>query len=104
MGGAWERLIRSVKESLHVILKEHTPKEETLLTTLAEIEHSVNSCPLTLVSSDTQEKEALTPNYFLIGTSSATINLCQSMAHSTVFCRCILASFVPGIFAFIIVS
>ena len=80
MGGAWERLIRSVKESLHVILKEHAPKEETLLTVLAEIEHSVNSRPLTVVPSDPQEKEALTPNHFLIGTSSATINLCQSNA------------------------
>ena len=61
-------------------LKEHAPKEETLLTVLAEIEHSVKSRPLTVVASDPQEKEAPTPNHFLIGTSSATINLCQSIA------------------------
>ena len=63
------------KESLYVVLKEHAPKEETLLTVLAEMEHSVNSHPLTIVSSDPQEKEALTPNHFLIGTSSVTVLL-----------------------------
>ena len=41
MRDAWERLIRSVKKSLSVVLREHVPKEEILLTFLFEIEHAV---------------------------------------------------------------
>ncbi|XP_051159838.1 uncharacterized protein LOC127280693 [Leptopilina boulardi] len=70
MGGAWERLVRSVKVSLRAILTEQAPKEELLSTLFAEVEHCINSRPLTHVSLDPQEKEALTPNHFLIGSSS----------------------------------
>ncbi|XP_063829328.1 uncharacterized protein LOC135078710 [Ostrinia nubilalis] len=69
-GGAWERLIRSVKTSLHVILKERAPREETLSTLLAEVENIVNSRPLTHVSVEPGSMETLTPNHFLIGSSS----------------------------------
>lgn len=82
MGGAWERMIRIVKETLNVVLKDRAPSEETLQTLLAEIEHSVNSRPLTHVSVDPRDKEALTPNHFLIGTSSGLINLAQYNVHS----------------------
>ncbi|XP_076389575.1 uncharacterized protein LOC143264787 [Megachile rotundata] len=75
MGGAWERLIRSVKNALSVVLREQAPSEEVLLTLLAEIEHSVNSRPLTHVSIDPRDNEALTPNHFIIGTSSGAPNL-----------------------------
>ena len=75
MGGAWERQIRTVKECLSSVLKEHAPSEETLLTILAEIEHSVNSRPLTHVSPDPKDPEALTPNHFLFGSSSGTLRL-----------------------------
>lgn len=69
-GGAWERLIRSVKTALKITLKERAPREEVLTTLLTEIEHTVNSRPLTHVSVDPECAEALTPNHFLIGTSS----------------------------------
>lgn len=69
MGGAWERLILSVKLSLEHVLQGHVPSEEVLITLLAEVEHSVNSRPLTNVSVDPRDEEALTPNHFLIGTS-----------------------------------
>ncbi|XP_076385089.1 uncharacterized protein LOC143263989 [Megachile rotundata] len=75
MGGAWERLIRSVKTALNVILREQAPSEEVLSTLFAEAEHSVNSRPLTHVSLDPRDKEALTPNHFLIGSSSGEIQL-----------------------------
>jgi len=44
-GGSWERLIRSVKTTMRVILKEHLPTEEMLWTVLAEAEATVNSRP-----------------------------------------------------------
>lgn len=75
MGGAWERLIRSVKTALYTILKEQAPSPEVLYTLLTEIEHSVNSRPLTHVSIDPRDNEALTPNHFLIGCSSGAIDL-----------------------------
>lgn len=75
MGGAWERLIRSVKTALAVVLREQAPKEETLLTILAEVEHAVNSRPLTHVPVDPRDQEALTPNHFLLGTSSGQIKI-----------------------------
>ncbi|XP_076660155.1 uncharacterized protein LOC143363463 [Halictus rubicundus] len=75
MGGAWERLIKSVKIALNAILRDQAPSEEVLNTLMLEIEHSINSRPLTHVSVDPQDKEALTPNHFLIGTSSGEIRL-----------------------------
>jgi hypothetical protein len=69
MGGAWERLIRSVKVALSATLKERIPNVETLLTALAEAEYTVNSRPLTHVSMDPKDDEPLTPNHFLMGSS-----------------------------------
>ncbi|XP_055714978.1 uncharacterized protein LOC129809187 [Phlebotomus papatasi] len=72
MGGGWERLIRSVKTALMVTLKEKYPTEEMLLTLLIEAENVVNSRPLTNVSVDKDDPEAITPNHFLLGRSSAS--------------------------------
>lgn len=68
--GAWERLIRTVKASLGVVLKERAPRDEVLLTLLAEVENIVNGRPLTHVSVEPGSTESLTPNHFLLGTSS----------------------------------
>uniref|UniRef100_A0A2H1X2Q3 SFRICE_034870 n=1 Tax=Spodoptera frugiperda TaxID=7108 RepID=A0A2H1X2Q3_SPOFR len=43
MDGACERLIRSIKVALKVILKERAPQGETLMTLLCEVEALVNS-------------------------------------------------------------
>ncbi|OXU16735.1 hypothetical protein TSAR_015066 [Trichomalopsis sarcophagae] len=75
MGGAWERLVRSVKTALRVVLTEQVVSGEVLYTLLTEIEHSVNSRPLTHVSVDPRDAEALTPNHLLIGCSSDEIKL-----------------------------
>lgn len=68
--GAWERMIRTVKTALKVVLKERAPHPETLSTLFAEVEALVNSRPITHVSCDPNYPEALTPNHFLLGTSS----------------------------------
>ena len=75
MGGAWERLVRSIKQALAATLKERVPQEETLRTALTEAEHTVNSRPLTHVSVDPRDDEPLTPNHFLIGSASARPHL-----------------------------
>lgn len=67
MGGAWERLVRSVKTALQATLHERRPTEEVLATLLAEVEYTVNSRPLTHVSVSSEDPEALTPNHFLLG-------------------------------------
>ncbi|XP_049886664.1 uncharacterized protein LOC126381183 [Pectinophora gossypiella] len=67
MGGAWERLVRSVKTALYTVLERTSPSEEVLHTLLAEVEYTVNSRPLTHVSVDPADPEALTPNHFLLG-------------------------------------
>lgn len=67
MGGAWERMVRSVKNALAATLHERHPTEEVLATLLAEVEYTVNSRPLTHVSVNAEDPEALTPNHFLLG-------------------------------------
>ncbi|UYV84331.1 hypothetical protein LAZ67_X001873 [Cordylochernes scorpioides] len=70
MGGSWERLVRSVKTAISVILRSRFPKDEELLTLMLEAEAVVNSRPLTDVPLDPAAPEAITPMHFLIGTSS----------------------------------
>lgn len=75
MSGAWVRLIRSVKISIDHVLQREVTTEEVFHTILVETEHSVNSRPLTHVSMDPRDEEALTPYRFLIGTSSGRVRL-----------------------------
>lgn len=70
MGGSWERLVKSVKIAINAIFNERSVTEEVLQTVFIEAESIVNSRPLTHVSLDPHELEALTPNHFLIGSSS----------------------------------
>ena len=70
MGGSWERLVRSVKKNLHAILPTRTPSDELLRNLLLGVENIINSRPLTFVSIEDIDDEALTPNHFLIGSSS----------------------------------
>lgn len=74
MGGAWERLVRSVKTALDATLRERYPREEVLHTLLLEAEHMINSRPITNPA-DNPEEEALTPNHFLIGRSCGAARL-----------------------------
>ena len=64
-----------MKSALNHTLKETVPAEEVLYTLFVEIEHMVNSRPLTHVSTDPRDREALTPNHFLIGSSSGYLRL-----------------------------
>lgn len=66
-GGAWERMIRSVKTILRAILGNQCVHLDTLNTLLVEIESIFNSRPLTSVSDHPDDLEPITPNHFLLG-------------------------------------
>ncbi|KAL2102335.1 hypothetical protein ACEWY4_001503 [Coilia grayii] len=65
-GGAWERLIRTIKKVLYSTVKQQTLDDESLQTVLCEIETILNDRPLTAVSDDARDPEALTPNHLLL--------------------------------------
>jgi len=65
MGGVWERLIRTVRRVLGPLLKEQVLDDEALNTVMCLAESIVNSRPLTPVSDDANDLEALTPNHLL---------------------------------------
>lgn len=69
MGGAWERLVRSVKTVLYK-MHSRSPTDELLLSMLLEVENIINSRPLAYVPLDNVDMEAITPNHFLIGSSN----------------------------------
>ena len=67
MGGAWERLVRSSKEIMFGLVKDHVLTDPQLYTLLTEVEHIINSRPLTHLSEDINDYEPLTPNHILLG-------------------------------------
>ncbi|XP_058811204.1 uncharacterized protein LOC131676095 [Topomyia yanbarensis] len=64
MGGAWERLIRTVKQNLSKIASSRVTTVEVLENALAEVENIVNSRPLTNIPIDDDNSPVLTPNHF----------------------------------------
>ena len=75
MGGAWERLVRSVKKALKAILKGRLVDDFSLVTIFTEAESIMSSRPLTATSDDINDLEALAPNYFLLGRASPNLPL-----------------------------
>src|SRR5262249_38738044 len=70
MGGAWERLVRSVKTCLFDIMPVRKPSDEMLRSLLMEAMNVINARPLTFIPLDNSNDEALTPNHFLLGNSN----------------------------------
>ena len=72
-GGVWERLVRSCKRAMFAVLSGRGLTDEILTTTMCIVEHTLNGRPLTPVSSDPEDLEAITPNHFLIGRAGICI-------------------------------
>ena len=72
-GGVWERLVRSCKKAMYVVLGNRSVTEDVLPTTMCIVEQTLNARPLTPVSSDVNDLEALTPNHFLLGNTNVCL-------------------------------
>ena len=73
MGGIWDALTKSIKRSLESIKNGRTIYEEVLTTLLCEVESILNSWPLTSISDDITDFDALTPNHILLGSSQPNV-------------------------------
>lgn len=65
-GGVWERLIRMVRNVLKSVLNQQVLDDEGLQTVLCEAEAILNDRPITKMSDDSMDLEALTPNHLLL--------------------------------------
>ena len=74
-GGLWEANVKSVKRAMYAILaKEHVVlSDEVLQTVFVEVEALLNARPLTPVSDDIDDLNALTPNHFLLDRPSTNL-------------------------------
>lgn len=65
-GGVWERCIRKTCKVMKALLQDQPLDDEGLRTLLCEVESIINRCPLTKVSEDPKDPEALTPIHLLL--------------------------------------
>ncbi|XP_075157968.1 uncharacterized protein LOC142231235 [Haematobia irritans] len=110
MGGAWERLVRSVKTILYKTMPSRHPTDELLLNMLIEVENIINSRPLAYVPVEEDNAEAITPNHFLVGSSSGMkpLSMCDdrgivlrqnwltSQQYGNIFWKKWLAEYLPS--------
>lgn len=68
-GGLWEAAVRSAKTHLIRVIGEIPASSEDFSTLLTQVEACLNSRPLTAMSDDPNDYEALTPAHFLVGSS-----------------------------------
>ena len=72
-GGIWRSMVRSFKRVLYSILGTCRLTDEVLHTTFCLLENALNSRPLTPVSPDPCDLNAIMPNHFLLGEYSTGI-------------------------------
>ena len=74
---------------MFAVLSSRRLTEETLSTTMCLVEQILNARPLTAISSDPQDLEALTPNHFLLNRSTVFLpvglTLPSDFSHRRVF-------------------
>lgn len=73
-GSAYERLIRSVRKVINTTFRQQIVRctDEDLVTLLCEVECILNNRPLTKISDDPADVDALTPNHLLLCNSCVT--------------------------------
>ena len=75
MGGAWERIIRTIKRILNALLLQQTLADNFLSTVLAEVNSIIISRPLTPVVMDPSADKPLTLNHLLLARSPQVSSL-----------------------------
>ena len=109
-GGCYERIIRSIRKILNVLLRDQLVSYEKLNTFMIEVESILNSRPLVPISMDPTGEAPLTPNHLLLLRNSLNVSPrniftgrqlhSQTMAPHPVFDRPILGSVDPRIHTF----
>ena len=89
MGGVWERQIRTVRNVLSSLLKEHASRldDEAFRTLLCEVEAIVNSRPLTVDNLSDENESPLTPNHLLTMKSKVLLPPPGVFQRADVYCR-----------------
>jgi hypothetical protein len=72
-GGYWERLVELTKEAIKQMMDNARFPLKTFRTIVVEIEARLNDRPLTVVSSDLDGQETLTPSHLMIGRRLTTL-------------------------------
>ena len=72
-GGAWERLIRSARAILKALTTEQLVNDEQLVTLMTETEKIMNDRPITQVSNDPNDPQALSPSMLLLMRSNPSV-------------------------------
>jgi hypothetical protein len=65
LGGVWERMVKSAKKHLSVLLKKDSLNLGIFEMVIIEVEAILNCRPLTQVSVDIKDYDAITPAHFL---------------------------------------
>ena len=73
MGGCWESLIKQAKRALYYVIKSGQLTDHQLQTCFSIAESLLNNRPLTQSSTSPDDARPLTPNHFLLGTSTVDI-------------------------------
>ena len=73
MGVVWKRVIRSARKILNALLHEQILDDEGLQTLMCEVESIINGRPLTKLSDDPKDANALTPNHLLLLRSNSCL-------------------------------
>ncbi|XP_065092852.1 uncharacterized protein LOC135713638 [Ochlerotatus camptorhynchus] len=76
-GGLWEAAVKSTKNHLLKELGTTTATQDEIITLLAQVEMCLNSRPITQMSPDPADLEALTPGHFLVGSNLQAIPECD---------------------------
>jgi hypothetical protein len=89
MGGVWERQIRSVRNVLTSLLREHSSalSDESFRTLLAEAECIVNSRPLTVENLNDPTSVPITPNSLLTMKTKVVLPPPGEFQRADLYCR-----------------